>query len=203
MIKKQKKTTTTEGPVMPISIPNLKRQIIRLTLIGDSPLICHKWSDVQKKRILDKQMMKAKTGKMARNIEQEYKDSLYPHPDGGYGFPSIALKKAAVDAAAFIDGAKKTEMRGSFHIEEEFVKLEGKPSRREDSVRIGMGTGDLRYRAEFKTWKTTLNITYNTSVISADQIVNLFNNAGFSIGIGDWRPQKNGTFGRFSVKTKN
>jgi hypothetical protein len=122
------------------------------------------------------------------------------HPDGGYGFPAIAFKAAAVDAATFVDGITKVEMRGAFHINDELVKIEGSPAPREDVVRVGMGTADLRYRAEFKKWKTTLTIRYNSRAISAEQITNMFQNAGFAIGIGEWRPQKDGRNGMFHVQ---
>jgi hypothetical protein len=63
-----------------------------------------------------------------------------------------------------------------------------------------MGTADLRYRAEFKKWKTTLTIRYNSRAISAEQITNMFQNAGFAIGVGEWRPQKDGRNGMFHVQ---
>jgi len=64
---------------------------MKLTLIGDSPLITHQWSAKAKKMMLDKQMKKATGAREAKNPEQDYKDSLYVHPDGGYGFPAIAF----------------------------------------------------------------------------------------------------------------
>jgi len=66
-------------------------------------------------------------------------------------------------------------------------------------VRVGTGT-DLRYRAEFKSWRTELAITYNTNSISVEQIVNLFRLSGYAIGVGDWRPAKDGPFGTFHVE---
>ena len=149
--------------------------------------------------MLDKQMKKATGAKEAKNPEQDYKDSLYIHPDGGYGFPTIAFKAAAVDAATFVDGITKVEMRGAFHVIGEMAKIDGKPTPREDIVRVGMAVADIRYRAEFKSWKTTLTITYNSRAISAEQITNMFQNAGFAIGVGEWRPQKNGRNGMFHV----
>ena len=200
MPTKKATTAATKDVSKTISIPPLSISIMKLTLIGDSPLITHQWSAKAKKMMLDKQMKKATGAREAKNPEQDYKDSLYMHPDGGYGFPAIAFKAAAVDAATFVDGITKVEMRGSFHINDELVKIEGTPAPREDVVRVGMGTADLRYRAEFKKWKTTLTIRYNSRAISAEQITNMFQNAGFAIGIGEWRPQKDGRNGMFHVQ---
>jgi hypothetical protein len=174
-------------------------QGLRLRLVGDSPLISHKWSDKAKKEMLDKQMLKAKQAKGAKDPERDYRESLYEHPDGGYGFPCVAFKASAVGACRFTDGMKMTEARGAFHIQGELAKIEGEPTMREDMVRVGMGTADIRYRGEFKEWATTLEIKYNASAITPEQIVNLFNLAGFGVGVGEWRPEKDGSYGRFHV----
>ena len=188
-----------EQPATGISIPAIRRQRMRLTLIGDSGLISHKWSDKAKKEMLDKQMKAAKTAKAAKDPERDYRESLYEHPEGGYGFPCVAFKAAAVGACRFTDGMKMTEARGAFHVDGELAKIEGQPTMREDMVRVGMGTADIRYRGEFKAWRTTLEITYNADAIAPGQIANLFNLAGFGVGVGEWRPEKDGSYGRFHV----
>jgi hypothetical protein len=181
-----------------IEVKRLDIRSIRLTLEGDSPLISHKWAEKAKKEMLDKQMKKAKTAKEAKDPEKDYKDSLYEYPGGGFGFPTIGVKAAAVTAAAQCD-MFKTDARAAFHIDGDLVKIDGEPEMREDMVRVGMGTADIRYRGMFPKWRTTFTLKYNASVLSAEQIVNLFNAAGFGVGIGEWRPQKNGSFGRFHV----
>lgn len=127
-------------------------------------------------------------------------------PKSKFGFPALAFKAAAIDGAfqqKVVD--KKTTARGAIHVSgennTEFAEIEGTPTLREDIGRIGMGNADLRYRAEFKTWSTTLRIIYNSGAISLEQVVNLFNIGGFSNGVGDWRPAKDGTFGTFHVES--
>lgn len=184
-----------------IEVPRIDVRQLEITLIGDSPLISHKWSEKAKKQMLDKQMKVAKTAKEAKDPEADFRESLYEHPDGGYGFPCVAFKAAAVSACRFADGVKMTEARGAFHVNGELAKIEGGPTMREDMVRIAMGTADIRYRGEFKEWRTTLSISYNASALSVSQIINLFNLAGFGVGVGEWRPEKDGQFGRFHVQT--
>lgn len=130
-------------------------------------------------------------------------------PQSKFGFPTLAFKSAALDAG-FQQGAlaakagtaalAKTTARGAFQVLGEFAVIEGVPTWREDMVRIGMGTADLCYRAEFKTWRTTLTIQFNKTAISAEQILNLFNLGGFACGVGDWRPAKDGSYGTFHVE---
>ena len=193
-----KKTQQTKAYVELKKI-NIQRAIVEL--VGDSSLIVHAWSDKAKKEMLDKQMKKAKGAKTAKNPQDDYEKAFYHMSDGKTpGFPTIAFKAAAVSAAGrFCDGMKMTEMRGAFHIEGELVAIEGKPMMREDMVRVGMGTADLRYRPEFKSWRVKLPIRYNADAISLEQIVNMFNQAGFGVGVGEWRPEKKGVHGMFHV----
>lgn len=188
-------TQNTEPQV--IQLPEMRIERISLRIVGDSPLIVHAWSSKAKKEMLDKQMKKAKTGKEAKDPERDYQESLYYLPDGGYGFPSVGFKNAAVSACRHIDGMKMTMQRGTFHIVGDMVKIEGEPNMREDMVRVGMGTADIRYRGEFRKWACELSIRYNASVVSAEQLVNLFNMAGFAVGVGEWRPERDGSFGMF------
>lgn len=184
-----------------VSIPALKVRRMEITLVGDSPLICHHWSDRAKSQILDKQMKRARAAKEAKDPERDYEDSLYRDASKSFVFPAVAFKNAAVDACSHVSEITKVEARGAFHVIGEWVKINGKPSPREDMVRVGMGSADIRYRGEFKKWAATITVRYNENVLSAEQIINLFNTAGFAIGIGNWRPQKNGSFGMFHVGT--
>lgn len=184
---------------MATETPKLILRTLTVALEGDAPLICHAWSKKAKQEMLDKQMKKAKSAKVAKDPEQDFKESLYPHPDGGYGFPAVAFKSAAVDACSYVDGLTKVEARGAFHINGDLVKIEGTPTMREDMVRIAMGTADIRHRGEFRSWKATFEIRYNANVLSPEQMLNLFNVAGFAVGVGEWRPQKDGSFGMFHV----
>ena len=185
-----------------ISLPRFDLRSMTIRLIGDAPLICHAWSHKAKKEMLDKQMKKARQAKAAKDPNQDFLDSLYVHPDGGYGFPAVAFKAAAVDACSHVEGITKVEARGAFHINGDLVKIIGEPTMREDMVRINMGKADIRYRGQFDTWSVEFVIRFNASTLSPEQIIHLFNIAGFGIGVGEWRPQRDGSFGLFHVATK-
>lgn len=181
-----------------IELPALKIEAVQFTLVGDSPLIVHAWSEKAKRQMLDKQMKRAKQAKEAKDPEADYEACFYRTPSGAYGFPAIGVKAAMVGACRFVD-MKMTEARGAFHIDCEMLEVIGEPRPREDMVRVGMGTADIRYRPEFADWKMPVLVKFNSSVISAEQLANLLNVAGFSIGIGEWRPERNGQYGRFHV----
>ena len=181
----------------------LKRASI--TLVGESPLICHKFSEKARKEMLDKQQKKSKTSRATRDPEAEFLASLYEIPEhpGVYGFPAMAFKKAAIRGAKSIPDIAMTDARGFFHIlcdDHMLLPLEYKDLRCvEDVVRIGRGSADLRYRGYFYGWIVRVPIKYNAGVVSLEQIITMFNIAGFSVGVGDWRPEKDGMYGRFRV----
>src|SRR5688572_10023245 len=90
-----------------VELPQLRIQTIEVTLIGDTPLIVHKWSEKARKQMLDKQMKKASAGKEAKDPEREFRESLHMTPDGRYGFPIIGIKAAAVTACTSIASMTK------------------------------------------------------------------------------------------------
>lgn len=183
-----------------ITLPALNIQFLKLRIKGDSPLICHAWSEKAKREMLDKQMKIAKQAKAAKDPQADYEASLYKLPDGGFGFPAVAFKGAAVSACSSIAGVTKVEARGAFHIMGDMVKIDGEPTPREDMVRLNGLTADIRHRGEFREWGAEITLRYNANVLSPAEILNLFNTAGFAVGVGEWRPEKDGSFGMFHVE---
>ncbi len=75
------------------------------------------------------------------------------------------------------------------------------PVMREDMVRVGMGTADIRYRAEIRNWWADIRISYNKSgAFTLSDIVNIINAGGTVCGIGEWRPEKDGQNGMYHVQ---
>lgn len=188
---------------MSIIIKRPDLHVLTIRIMGTSPLICHAWSKKAKEEMLAKQMGKNVGPRAKKDPKKDYEESLYPTSDKkGYGFPAVAFKSAAVRAAKLVDGLAMTDVRQMIHViadDGDLVRIKGKPSPREDMVRLSKGVADIRYRGEFRKWETTLRIQYNQDVISADQIANLIYLAGFSVGVGEWRVDKNGTFGMFTI----
>lgn len=208
----------TKKEVAPIVIPAIDIKNFEISIIGDTPLIVHAWGPKAMQMILDKEMKKARAkGHDIKNPVEDFIESLYwlsRKPEkfteeafeaalssgAKFGFPSVAFKAAAV-SAGYRSGVMKDKVstNGAFHIMPDMIEIIGTPHMREDMVRVGMGTADIRFRGEFDTWKAVLPITYNASVYSMEQIINLFNLGGFACGIGEWRPEKGGNNGMFHV----
>lgn len=208
---------TKKNESVQIVIPGIDIRKATIQIVGDSPLIVHKWSEKAKKEMLDKQMKKATKGKSAKDPVVDFIESLY-WLDGEpqektmegfeaaiangarFGFPSVAFKAAAVAAGYRADVLpNKVSANGAFHIDGEFVEIIGTPTMREDMVRVGMGTADIRYRGEFKEWSAVFQLKYNANAISLEQLLNLFNLGGFHCGIGEWRAEKGGSYGMYHI----
>lgn len=198
-----------------IELPPLNIKRLRVTLVGDTPLITHAWSQKAKSEMLAKQMKKATVGRAAKDPEREFEDACYRLPGGGFGVPVIAFKAAAVTACTSIAAMTKVAARQAFHVFGDQTGYDGKtkasgemarihgsePTRREDMVRVGMGVADIRFRPEFWPWWVHLDIRVNANVLSDEQLLTLLNTAGFGVGVFEWRPERDGRNGMFHVAT--
>lgn len=60
----------------------------------------------------------------------------------------------------------------------------------------------LRTRALFETpWSVACEIDTDPDLVDAEKLTAWLELAGRRIGLGDWRPQKSGTYGRFTVES--
>jgi len=179
-------------------------ETVDIAVSGVSPLIMHKFSEKSRKQIEDKQQKKATTGKEARNPEEEYLAAIHLTTGGKPGFPASGVKKALVRAAKYNNLVMKDIQCNLFvepnDPETDLIEISGKHSMRTDHVGLSNGNTDIRYRPEFKQWKATLTISYNKAIVSLDQVMTMVEAAGYGVGIGDWRPERGGNYGRFTLK---
>lgn len=207
-----------------IEIKPIKIKKVNLRIVGDTPLIMHAWSEKAKREMLDKQMKVTKTkAREAKNPVEDFIRSMYwltPMPteftpeayeqaiaDGArFGFPVTAFKQAAISAAYRMGWSKdKMSLRGTFFIdgdENQMLEIHSDPPIiREDMVKVGMGTADIRYRGEFRNWWADMTISYNENgQTSIEQIINIINAGGYVCGVGEWRPERDGQHGMFHVE---
>lgn len=180
-------------------------QKLRVTIEGTSPLIQHQWSEKAKTMMREKGQGKKTRERTARDPEAEARDATYLTADGKPGLPLLSLKSAIIMAAHKDIGIEKTLVRKGLFIKAPDASLIlpmkcSKPRVREDCVRVGMGAADLRYRPQFDEWSVDVNVEYDADLLRPTDIINLIDRAGFGVGVGEWRPEKGGEFGRFAVK---
>ncbi len=129
-----------------------------------------------------------------------------------WGIKAVAFKKAAIDAAYVLKWIpNKKCMAGAFRIladvvdedGAQLVRIQGSvPEPREDVV-ILSGPGhkaDLRWRGMFREWFCDLRIQYDENGrFSLEDICNMLNAGGCYMGVGDYRVERGGEFGIFSI----
>lgn len=195
------------GTATSLQIDSIKVERLRIPIVGTAPLIVHAWSEKAQRQMLDAQQGR-KTVKEHRDPQADYESSLY-RTENGYGFPILAFKAATVGAARFFGKAvRMTEIRQFVFFQgvpsqdktQLLAPITGEPRMREDMVRVGMGT-DLRYRGEFLDWTAVLDVTYVTSALNRTAVVSLIEAGGLGVGVGEWRPEKNGQNGTYAVDT--
>lgn len=189
-----------------IQIDQIAAETLRVPIIGTTPLIVHRFSEKAKKKMLD-DMQGKKTPKQAKDPQAEYDAAFYRLTNGDYGLPAIAFKLATVGAARFYGkNVTMTALKQFLFFQGEvgedgraLVRIEGEPRMREDVVTVGRGGTDLRYRPEFLEWRTVLEVTYVKSALTRNSVISLIDAGGMGVGVGEWRPEKDGDFGTYRV----
>jgi hypothetical protein len=188
-----------------IKLKPLNIREIKFTIVGTSPLIQHAWSQKALRQLRMTAQERRKVPKVARDPDAEAAGAMYTIDDKP-AFPLLALKASMINAAHKDLGIEKTLVKKSFFIPatnpERLIEMQcSEPIIREDIVRIGMSQTDIRYRPEFQEWKVNVTAHYDADNLNDGDIVNLVNRAGFGVGVGEWRPEKGGEFGRFVIDT--
>jgi len=147
----------------------------------------------------------------------------------GFGIPAVSFKEATVGAARYYKGISMKEVRQYMFFRGTWSSIEKQylipilpqddlwandppidtetgeiypfPRIREDVVRLAGASrsADLRYRPEFIGWRVNLFVTYVQSCISRNSVLNMINAGGMGVGVGEWRPERRGEFGTYTV----
>jgi hypothetical protein len=140
----------------------------------------------------------------------EWKGSLYVDDQQRVVLPAEAIK------AALIGGAKKEkngpQARGGTFIFETPLLEHDESHKDIDSLWAGGNSRNvhrtsvkvtssriMRTRPQFHNWSADVTIHYDTTQAHQSDVVRWLETAGRIIGLGDWRPEKSGNFGRFTV----
>lgn len=146
-------------------------------------------------------------------IEEEAATKLYLSANGKPCVPGRVLYAALVGAGRFIKySGKKQISTKTDTILPALMTLDGaefeldcgdKEKPWEVDIQQGKnpngGEAVCLVRPRFDDWKLVCEITIDTTEVAVSVIRDLFDKAGRRLGLGDFRPQKRGTFGQFVV----
>ena len=147
--------------------------------------------------------------KVNRDVDDEIDRALYKIPGkrDRYGIPASGIKKMLVNTGKFVGlDRHKGFLNGAFHIlagPGNLVELN--ESKWEVDRMMGRNPNAMGkpavviFRPRFDKWSIDIKIMYNANIISTAEIANLFENAGFSVGLCEFRPEKGGSYGMFKL----
>ncbi|MDE0463407.1 MAG: hypothetical protein OXH93_13405 [Caldilineaceae bacterium] len=189
----------------------------RITVSGVSPIIHHNGAAGLDTRSAVNRQIAAITPKRGgdrtkvdddRLRELEAQRALWLDESGAPAIPAAAIR-AAIEA-----GARKRkqgpQVRGGLIVLSTAFKYD-KKKYGTDVEELGRTTQYtvpvvvqrsriLRTRAKFDTpWSCTFEVDVDDEQIDQDQLLEWLDIAGRQIGLGDWRPEKSGMFGRFTA----
>jgi len=189
-----------------MKVYKLKKEPVKVTVVGVSPLLCNKIPPHTLEDILFKTCGLPIPDRPKPTMEQLYEWSLYRHPDPDteFGFPARAFKSAMVRTCKIVDGVTMKDAESAFHVLSDTLPLRGTPER--------FDTHERNYKKQIiavtyalfpKGWEIDLTILHTLKVINRDSVINLLFNAGSWAGIGRRRPELGGTNGTFEIKSIN
>lgn len=192
-----------------IEIAEMKIGHLKAHLLGTTPLIMHRADQKVLQELALPSEKKNRAGlasTLKHDLIGEYRGSIYINRDHhnaptAIHFPSNAFSKTIADAALDIPGVAKAQIQRLASCATVNVAVYGIPRVFICMVRLSDAkrTPDIRSRALFTEWCCTISIKFSSTLLKEGQIANLLSAAGQICGIGDWRPQRGGSYGQWSL----
>lgn len=180
---------------------------INVTIEGTTPLLCNRFTEAAAQKATA-QTSSAITGDKGTPREQA-DEKLYRDNDGTLSIPQPNLFRAVIDAGKFFKAGKSkvTTQKSSLipacvAIDGLMIPIEHKEPWEVDTRPVrnpATGGRFLAYRPMFNDWRLTFSMSVDTDVIGVKLMREIVDTAGKRIGLGDFRPDRKGPFGKFVV----
>lgn len=196
-------------PGQVIELPPIEETLVVIKIVGISPLILNPFTEKAIEEMLNKQRGRAAL-RQAKDVNAEVEKRIQRIEDGRIGVNILSFKKAMISATAMVPKVKSTHIKqGVFFEPDGFcgttavaaIDTKCEPEPLVAHVRNATGVADIRVRPIIHEWSVELKVILQTHVISLEQAINVLRLAGRGVGVGDWRPEKCGVYGRFEVKS--
>ena len=191
-----------------LKITEIQQDKMSVTLVGRTPLYCHRLPAKAKHQLLigGRKKTAAERAEIKHHPWQEFRDSMdlhyNAHPHAVVMFPATAFKAAMTTAAMESPQIKGTQVRRLVFLPTDLVPIFGYPRLKMDVTRSAdiNKTPDIRTRAFFPEWATELTIHFARPALSHTSVASLLHNAGMICGVGDFRQEKGkGNYGSFRL----
>lgn len=181
---------------------SMRPELMTFRVVGTSPLLQNNPAS-----FIGKSEDASLTTKKVYKDEEEAELRTYRDVDGHFCHPSESFIKSmirAVTGKKFGKVSAPGMLRQGVFVVEQYCILEDehqKPlSQKYEIDRRSVVIGKariLRCRPMWSVWSTRVTFEVDAAIISADLIRQALGLAGRTVGIGDYRPEKGGRFGRF------
>lgn len=189
-----------------IAIQEIHTKRVTAHIIGKTPLIMNRFSEKARQEMLLPALKKNRAEKatsLKHDPIAEFRGGLYISRDKNaptaIHLPTNAFHKAVGQAAIDVPGQAKSVMLRLTSVVSPTVHLYGNPSLFCRMVRSGgmNAVPDIRTRPIFTEWACVLEFEMVAGFVTEQQVFTLLAAAGVFVGIGDWRPQKGGSYGKY------
>jgi hypothetical protein len=181
--------------------------LIDVAIEGVTPLLCNRFTDAAQMSATSGNRMSA-VGEKGTPMEQATQ-KLYVGHDGKPCIPQPNLFRCLIDAGTFFKAGKSkvtTQKNSLIPACLEIVGIELPITHKEPwqvdtrAVRIpSTGGRILCHRPSFNDWRLSFTISIDTSMMTTKMVREIVDAAGRRIGLGDFRPDRKGPFGKFVV----
>ena len=173
---------------------------IEVEIKGISPYLMHKFGEEDSEK-----KTKPKVG--SPDYEADVDKALYKLPNGKIYVPSTQVHGSLMEAGKQMKVVGKgkatySKLFGAFVIIDPDVLIMANQEWETDKRAVVVPSTKgrvMRYRPKFMEWGLKFNILITDDEIHESVVKEGLERAGNYCGIGDFRPQKKGSFGRFQV----
>lgn len=184
-------------------------QEISVTVQGSTPLLCNRFFE-EAQLAASSGVRKSVVGTQ-RTPKEQAELKLYKDLDGKPMIPTPNIFRCLIDDGTFFKNGKSkvTTQKSSLipacvEIEGVAIPIKSKEGWTVDTrpVRIpATGGRILAHRPCFNDWKLSFILHVDTEIISVDLVYDILEASGKRIGLGDFRPNCKGVFGKFRIIT--
>lgn len=214
-LKSTRNGTLAQSRCIQIKAPNFQTAIFEI--VGNAPLVIHRFSAKTKNEMKDKMEMgksaSSKKNREAKATDDLYMESKYVSKQGWEGFHAASIRNAMISACRLVNFKMTLAKMSVFVIADgvdatepqiPLIKIIGKSIKQEDMARVTTGQPYVTVRAAYHDWAAKITIRWDADQFSVDDVSNLLARVGMQVGIGEGRPDSKNSagmgWGTFDIK---
>ena len=180
---------------------------ISVIITGKTPLLCNKFTDAE--QMAASNASRSSISSNSRAPQEVAESKLYKDEDGVIGIPQPNLFRCIIDAGKYfkvgrnnVTTQKSSLIPACVAVSPIFIQLAHKHPWRVDSrpVRIPATGGRIvAHRPCFEDWSLAFDVELDEEIMNESLFREIVDAAGGRVGLGDFRPDCKGPFGKFVV----